>query len=415
MTLPAFTMRELLEAGVHFGHQTHRWNPKMGPYIYGTRNKIHIIDLSQTMPHLYRALQFVRDTVAGGGRVLFVGTKRQASEPIAEAAKRCGQFYVNHRWLGGMLTNWQTISKSIKRLKELDAQLESDEALGLTKKEMLQLTRQQAKLERALGGIRDMGGLPDLIFVIDTNREEIAVHEANNLKIPVVAVLDTNCNPDGIAFPIPGNDDATRAIKLFCDLVSATVLDGIEKELTGQGVDTGAAEKAPAEPAAAKAADKKSEEKAKEEKAPEKAPEKAKDADAKDKDEKKAAPAKKEPAKKAEKSGDKADEKVAEKSEDKPDKKAAEKAEDKADEKAEKAPKAEAKDDKKPAAKKAEPKKAAAKKETKATEAKGDDKEEAKGDDKEEAKGGDKEEAKGDHKEEAKDDDKEEAKGDDKN
>ena len=399
MTLPAFSMRELLEAGVHFGHQTHRWNPKMGPYIYGTRNKIHIIDLSQTVPQLYRALQFVRDTVAGGGRVLFVGTKRQASQPIAEAAKRCGQFYVNHRWLGGMLTNWQTISKSIKRLKELDAQLESDEALGLTKKEMLQLTRQQAKLERALGGIRDMGGLPDLIFVIDTNREEIAVHEANNLKIPVVAVLDTNCNPDGIAFPIPGNDDATRAIKMFCDLVSATVLDGIQEELSGQGIDTGAAEKTPAEPATAKATEAKPKGEAEAEKTAEtgkkagkaeKEPEKAKEADTKDKDEKKAEPAKKTPAKKAEKSEDKADKKAADKTEDKPEKAAAKETGDKADEKADKAPKSDAKDAKKPAAKKAAPKKAAAKKATKATEAKGDDKNEAKGDDKKEAKGDDK-------------------------
>ena len=391
MTLPAFSMRELLEAGVHFGHQTHRWNPKMGPYIYGTRNKIHIIDLSQTVPHLYRALQFVRDTVAGGGRVLFVGTKRQASQPIAEAAKRCGQFYVNHRWLGGMLTNWQTISKSIKRLKELDAQLESDEALGLTKKEMLQLTRQQAKLERALGGIRDMGGLPDLIFVIDTNREEIAVHEANNLKIPVVAVLDTNCNPDGIAFPIPGNDDATRAIKMFCDLVSATVLDGIQEELAGQGVDTGAAEKTPAEPATAKATEEKPKGKAETEKTAEtgkkagkaeKEPEKAREADAKDKDRKKAEPEKKAPAKKAEKSEDKADKKAADKTEDKPEKAAAKETGDKADEKADKAPKSDAKDAKKPAAKKAAPKKAAAKKATKANEAKGDDKKESKDDDK---------------------------------
>ena len=409
MTLPAFSMRELLEAGVHFGHQTHRWNPKMGPYIYGTRNKIHIIDLSQTMPHLYRALQFVRDTVAGGGRVLFVGTKRQASQPIAEAAKRCGQFYVNHRWLGGMLTNWQTISKSIKRLKELDAQLESDEALGLTKKEMLQLTRQQAKLERALGGIREMGGLPDLIFVIDTNREEIAVHEANNLKIPVVAVLDTNCNPDGIAFPIPGNDDATRAIKLFCDLVSATVLDGIQEELKGQGVDTGAAETAPAEPAAAKAAEEKPKGKAEAEKtaetgekagkaeeAPEKTPEKTEQAEAKGKDEEKP------PAKKAaDKSEDEAadekatDEKTADKTGDKPKKAAAKKTEDKADEKADdkadKAPKSDAKDAKKPAAKKV-----AVKKTAEPTEAKGDDEKEAEGDNKEEAKGDDKEEAKGD-------------------
>lgn len=343
MTLPAFSMRELLEAGVHFGHQTHRWNPKMGPYIYGARNKIHIIDLSQTVPHLYRALQFVRDTVAGGGRVLFVGTKRQASDPICEAAKRCGQFYVNHRWLGGMLTNWQTISKSIKRLKELDTQLEAEESSGLTKKELLQLTRQRAKLERALGGIRDMGGLPDVIFVIDTNREEIAVHEANNLKIPVVAVLDSNSNPDGIAFPIPGNDDATRAIKFYCDLISATVLDGIQEELSGQGVDVGAAEKAPDEPAAKKSAKKPAEKAA--------APAEGKAEKAKAKVEKKPAPKKKAPAKEAEKADAKADKKA-----DSPKKETKAKADAAADKKTGKAPA------KKPAAKKAEAKKAAPKK-----------------------------------------------------
>jgi small subunit ribosomal protein S2 len=393
MTLPAFSMRELLEAGVHFGHQTHRWNPKMGPYIYGARNKIHIIDLSQTVPHLYRALQFVRDIVAGGGRVLFVGTKRQASQPIAEAAKRCGQFYVNHRWLGGMLTNWQTISKSIKRLKELDAQLESDEASGLTKKELLQLTRQQAKLERALGGIRDMGGLPDVIFVIDTNREEIAIHEANNLKIPVVAILDTNCNPDGIAFPVPGNDDATRAIKFFCDLISATVLDGIQEELTVQGVDTGAAEKAPVEPAVKNAkTDKPAKADKKEAKAD--AKEEPKKADKADKaDEKADAKAeKKAPAKKA----DKADEKTAEKTDAKEEPKKADKAEkaeakeepkkadkaEKADAKADKAEKADAKEAEKPAAKKAAPKKAT------------DDKADDKADDKIAAKAAKKEDAK---------------------
>ncbi len=239
MALPKFTMRQLLEAGVHFGHQSHRWNPKMAPYIYGVRNGIHIIDLSQTVPSLYRALIHVRDVVAGGGRVLFVGTKRQASSQIADAAKRCGQYYVNHRWLGGMLTNWKTISKSIHRLKELDEKLET-EGSGLTKKELLQLTRQHNKLERALGGIRDMGGLPDVLVVIDINREDIAIKEAAVLGIPVVAILDSNCDPDGIAFPIPGNDDATRAIKLYCQLISDAVLDGIQAEMVAKGIDIGA-------------------------------------------------------------------------------------------------------------------------------------------------------------------------------
>ncbi len=244
MAVPTFSMRQLLEAGVHFGHQAHRWNPKMKEYIFGARNKVHIINLSITVPLLHRALETVRDVTASGGRVLFVGTKRQASGPIAEAAKRCGQYYVNHRWLGGMMTNWQTISNSIKRLKDLDKKL-SEETTGLTKKEMLQMTRERDKLERALGGIKDMGGIPNILFVIDTNKEDLAIQEANKLGIPVVAILDTNCNPDGITFPIPGNDDATRAIQLYCDLVSGAVLDGIQQELVEQGVDLGATEETP--------------------------------------------------------------------------------------------------------------------------------------------------------------------------
>jgi small subunit ribosomal protein S2 len=235
MALAEFDMRQLLEAGVHFGHQTHRWNPKMGPYIYGVRHNVHILDLTQTVPLLARALQFLKETAAAGGRVLFVGTKRQASAPIAAAAKRCGQYYVNHRWLGGMLTNWQTISQSIRVLKELDEKLAAENT-GFTKKERLQLMRARDKLERALGGIRDMGGLPDVVVVIDTNREDIAVKEAKKLEIPVVAVLDTNSTPDGIAFPVPGNDDATRAINLYCDLFSAAVLEGIQEDLARQGV-----------------------------------------------------------------------------------------------------------------------------------------------------------------------------------
>lgn len=244
MSLPQFSMRQLLEAGVHFGHQTHRWNPRMGPYIYGDRNKIHIIDLSKSVPLFNRALKEVRDVVSGGGRVLFVGTKRQAAPIVADAARRSGQYFINHRWLGGMLTNWRTISHSIKRLKELDEQLEAG-AAGFTKKELLQLTRQRDKLELSLGGIRDMGGLPDLLFVIDTNREEIAIQEANRLGIPVIAIVDTNSNPEGVAFPIPGNDDATRAIKLYCDLVALSVLDGISEQLGSSGADIGAMEELP--------------------------------------------------------------------------------------------------------------------------------------------------------------------------
>ncbi|MFZ5608905.1 MAG: 30S ribosomal protein S2 [Pseudomonadota bacterium] len=241
MAHAAVSMRQLLEAGVHFGHQTHRWNPRMAPYIFGERNKVHIIDLSLTVPHMNRALDFLRDVASGGGRILFVGTKRQAAEAIADAAKRCGQHFVNHRWLGGMLTNWRTISQSIKRLKDLDARLSGD-TKGLTKKEILQLTRQRDKLEKSLGGIRDMGGVPDAVFIVDTNKEAIAVKEANNLGIPVIAILDTNSDPTGIAFPIPGNDDASRAIKLYCDAVADAVLAGLETELANQGIDVGALE-----------------------------------------------------------------------------------------------------------------------------------------------------------------------------
>ncbi len=247
MALPTFTMRQLLEAGVHFGHTTRRWNPKMQTYIFGIRNGVHILDLEQTVPMLHHAISFVRDVVAGGGRVLFVGTKRQASEKVAEAAKRCGQYYVNHRWLGGMLTNWKTISQSIKRLRDVENRLAS-ETEGLTKKELLTLTRERDKLERALGGIKEMGGLPTVLFVIDTNKEHIAVEEAKVLGIPVVAVLDSNSDPAGIDHAIPGNDDAIRAITLYCDLVSEAVLDGIQAELTATGKDVGEAEETPAEP-----------------------------------------------------------------------------------------------------------------------------------------------------------------------
>ena len=241
MALPDFTMRQLLEAGVHFGHQKHRWNPKMAPFIYGVRNNIHIIDLAQTVPMLHRALQAVSDTVGQGGRVLFVGTKRQAAEPITAAAKRSAQYYVNARWLGGMLTNWKTISRSIQRLRELE-QLLSGEAHGLTKKERLTLTRERDKLEKALGGIKDMGGVPDLIFVIDTNKEAIAIQEATRLGIPVAAIVDSNCNPDNITYAIPGNDDAGRAITLYCDLIAKAAIDGISRAQGDAGVDIGASE-----------------------------------------------------------------------------------------------------------------------------------------------------------------------------
>jgi small subunit ribosomal protein S2 len=244
--LPAFNMRQLLEAGVHFGHQSHRWNPKMAPYIFGSRNNIHIIDLAQSVPLLHQALVKVSDVVAGRGRVLFVGTKRQASEAIAEAAKRSAQYYINHRWLGGTLTNWKTISQSIRRLKQLD-ELLAGEARGRTKKELLQLTRDRDILNKQLGGIKDMGGLPDLLFVLDTNKEEIAIAEAKKLGIPIVAVVDTNCDPDGIDYVIPGNDDAGRAITLYCDLIARAAIDGIERGQAQSGADVGASESPPSE------------------------------------------------------------------------------------------------------------------------------------------------------------------------
>ena len=239
MALPEYTMRQLLEAGVHFGHQTHRWNPKMRDFIYGERSKIHIIDLSKTVPLLHQALLQVRDTVAKGGRVLFVGTKRQASGPIAEAAERCAQYYMNHRWLGGTLTNWKTVSNSIRRLKDLEAMFESGGGEGLTKKELLNLERERDKLDRALGGIANMGGLPSLMFVIDINKEAIAVQEARKLGIPVVAVIDTNCDPDAVDFPFPGNDDAARAISLYCNLVADAVMDGLAESAAGLDIDLG--------------------------------------------------------------------------------------------------------------------------------------------------------------------------------
>ncbi|HHI69998.1 MAG TPA: 30S ribosomal protein S2 [Rhodobacteraceae bacterium] len=275
MALPDFTMRQLLEAGVHFGHQTQRWNPKMAPYIYGARNGIHIIDLTQTVPMLDQALQAVHDVAAKGGRILFVGTKRQAAGPIADAAEKCAQYYMNHRWLGGTLTNWQTISKSIKRLKDADELLESG-AEGLTKKERLGVEREQTKLQASLGGIREMGSVPDLVFVIDVRKEALAVAEANKLGIPVVAVVDTNCDPDGVDYIIPGNDDASRAIALYTDLVARAALDGMSAQLGAAGIDLGAMEEAPVEetlteeaapeaPAEDKAKDAKAEKPAKEE------------------------------------------------------------------------------------------------------------------------------------------------------
>jgi small subunit ribosomal protein S2 len=246
MAMPEFTMRQLLEAGIHFGHHTRRWNPKMGPYIFGVRNGVHIIDLQQTVPMLHAALAAVRQVTASGGRVLFVGTKRQAAEQVADSSARCGQYFVNHRWLGGTLTNWKTITASIRRLRELDETL-AEEDTGLTKKELLGRTREREKLERSLGGIKEMGGLPDILFVIDTNKEAIAIQEAKKLNIPVIGVIDSNSNPDGITFPIPGNDDAIRAIALYCDLISRSVLDGLQQEAITSGVDIGEAEDGPAD------------------------------------------------------------------------------------------------------------------------------------------------------------------------
>jgi len=249
MSVPEFTMRQLLEAGVHFGHQTHRWNPKMKSFIYGSRNGIHIVDLAQTVPLLHQALVAVTETVAKGGRVLFVGTKRAAQEQIAESAKRSAQYYVNSRWLGGTLTNWKTISNSIKHLRTIDETLAKDTASGLTKRELLALTREKVKLDKALGGIKDMGGTPDILFVLDTNKEALAIKEANRLNIPVVAVIDTNSDPAGITHPIPGNDDAGRAIALYCDLIGRACIEGISMAQTGAGRDIGASEAPPVEEA----------------------------------------------------------------------------------------------------------------------------------------------------------------------
>jgi small subunit ribosomal protein S2 len=242
MALPDFSMRQLLESGAHFGHRQQRWNPKMAPYIYGARNDIHIMDLTQTVPLLHQALVALREVAATGGRILFVGTKRQASEPIAAAAKRCAQYYVNHRWLGGTLTNWQTISHSIKRMRTIEETLEGAQSSGLKKKELLGLLRERDKLDRALGGIKEMGGLPNMLFVIDTNKEAIAIAEAKKLNIPVTAILDSNSNPDGIAFPIPGNDDAARALALYCDLAARAVIDGLSQGNAEAGIDAGESE-----------------------------------------------------------------------------------------------------------------------------------------------------------------------------
>jgi len=252
MALPEFTMRQLLEAGVHYGHQTARWNPKMGEFIYGDRNGIHILDLTQTVPMLDAALKVVRDTVAKGGRILFVGTKRQAQKPIAEAADKCAQFYMNHRWLGGTLTNWKTVSQSINRLKQVD-ELMARGAEGMTKKERLHIEREQSKLQSSLGGIREMGGVPDLLFIIDVGKEDLAILEAKKLGIPVIGVVDTNCSPKGVDYIIPGNDDAARAIALYCDLVSRAALDGMTAQMGAAGIDLGALETAPEEEAVAEA------------------------------------------------------------------------------------------------------------------------------------------------------------------
>jgi small subunit ribosomal protein S2 len=249
MALPEFSLRQLLEAGVHFGHQTHRWNPKMSPFIYGSRNGIHIIDLTQTVPMLDAALNALRESVAKGGRVLFVGTKRQAQAAVADAAERSAQYYMNHRWLGGTLTNWKTVSQSIGRLKELDEVMADGEMQGFTKKERLNLERERTKLHASLGGIREMGGTPDMLFVVDTNKEALAIAEARKLGIPVVAVLDSNSDPAGVDYPIPGNDDASRAIALYCDLAARAVIDGMASQLGAAGFDLGELEEVPGEEA----------------------------------------------------------------------------------------------------------------------------------------------------------------------
>ena len=243
MALPDYSMSELLEAGAHFGHQKHRWNPKMEPFIFGVRNNIHILDLSQTIPLLHRALTAVRDVTKSGGRILFVGTKRQGQEIIANPANDCAQYYMNHRWYGGTLTNWKTISNTIKRLRTIEDLLDNDDLSGLTKKELLKLNREKEKLDTSIGGIKDMGGLPDLIFVLDTVKEQIAIQEATKLNIPIAAIIDSNSNPDGVTYPIPGNDDSTKSISLFCDLISKAALDGIAQSQNETSTDTETAPK----------------------------------------------------------------------------------------------------------------------------------------------------------------------------
>ena len=242
MNLPSFNIRTLLEAGVHFGHQTHRWNPLMDEYIYGSKNGIHILDLTQTVTMLDAALSEIHKLVAKGGSILFVGTKRQAQQPIGDAASKCAQYYINYRWLGGTLTNWNTVSNSILRLKDLESYDEGQLAL-FTKKERLNIEKEHQKLNLSLGGIRDMKNIPDMLFVVDTNKESIAIKEAKKIGIPVVAILDSNSSTDGVDFPIPGNDDASRAISLYCELVSKTILDAMESQLGSAGIDLGEAEK----------------------------------------------------------------------------------------------------------------------------------------------------------------------------
>ncbi len=245
MAMPTFTMRQLLEAGVHYGHNTRRWNPKMAPYIFGQRSGVHILDLQQTVPMLYRGLEVAREIVKSGGRILFVGTKVQGSDIVKESAKRCGQHYINHRWLGGLLTNWKTVNQSIKGLKQMREDLQNPGRM--TKKEILKLQREHDKLDMAIGGIADMGGLPDMLFILDTNKEAIAVQEASRLGLPIVAVIDSNSTPDLITYPIPGNDDATRAIRLYCDLMADAILDGLQQSMISAGIDIGASANLPME------------------------------------------------------------------------------------------------------------------------------------------------------------------------
>ena len=233
MALPTFTMKQLMEAGVHFGHHTRRWNPLMTPYVYGVKDKIHIINLNKTAPLMHRALVALEAIAAAGGKVLFVATKHQAKDIVRDAAERCGQFYVNNRWLGGMMTNWATVSQSIRRLKKMESDIENAEKLGLTKKEVGVMTKEVEKLRGIFGGILEMHGTPQAIVVIDVPREMNAVREAKTLDIPTIAICDTNANPEMVDYPVPGNDDAARATQLYCDLFVDAILSGIEKRLGG--------------------------------------------------------------------------------------------------------------------------------------------------------------------------------------